>query len=270
MHPRISVNNLCFAGSDLASDIERWRALQASQIGVQTLKMRHEGWDPSVALLGSSGFRIATFVHPFMLTNGLDRSDLIESSRQELSRTLGAAQTLGASTVYMTTGGHGGLSWEDDAERFAAAVAPCAEKARRSGVSLLIETAPALYADLHIAHTLRDTVQLAEQAGLGVCVDIFSCWTEPQLRQTIGRAMPRCHLVQVSDHVLGDRALPCRAVPGDGVIPLERIIGWILEAGYTGAFDLELLGPRIDKEGHYEAVRRTCDWLTRLLTRLGA
>jgi sugar phosphate isomerase/epimerase len=170
----------------------------------------------------------------------------------------------------MTTGGHGALIWEEAARRFCSAVAPCAAEARQAGVELLIEPAPALYADLHLAHTLRDTVLLAEQAGIGVCIDIFSSWTESGLRETIQRAMKRCHLVQVSDYVLGDRALSCRAVPGDGAIPLERIIGWILESGFEGAFDLELIGPRIDKEGHYEAVRRTCERLGEMLVRLGA
>ena len=82
--------------------------------------------------------------------------------------------------------------------------------------------------------------------------------------------MKRCHLVQVADYVLGDRAFPCRAVLGDGAIPLDRILGWILAAGYRGAFDLELMGPRIDQEGHVEAVRRTAERLGELLTRLGA
>ena len=106
-------------------------------------------------------------------------------------------------------------------------------------------------------------MQLAEQAGIGVCIEYFLLLDGAAAERDDRRAMQRCHLVQVSDYVLGDRALSCRAVPGDGVIPLERIIGWILEAGFTGAFDLELIGPRIDKEGHYQAVRRTSDWLTR-------
>jgi sugar phosphate isomerase/epimerase len=58
-------------------------------------------------------------------------------------------------------------------------------------------------------------------------------------------------------------------VPGDGAIPLERILGWILEAGFEGAFDLELIGPRIDREGHVQAVRRAGDWLGETLVRLG-
>ena len=56
--------------------------------------------------------------------------------------------------------------------------------------------------------------------------------------------MPRCGLIQVSDYIYGDQSPRARAVPGDGAIPLERILGWALDAGYHGAFDLELLGPR--------------------------
>ena len=64
--------------------------------------------------------------------------------------------------------------------------------------------------------------------------------------------------------------MPSRAVPGDGAIPLERILGWALDAGYAGAFDLELLGHRIDKEGRAAACRRTADWIDKFLGARGA
>ena len=268
MHDRISVNNLCFPGSPLATDIERWRSLGARRIGIQTAKMLAEGWDSYLESLRGSEFDVETIVH--LNSNRFDDHAQIESFQVELSRTLAAAKVLGARTVYTTSGARGTLTWEETAQRFCSAIASCAEQARRTGVELLVEPAPTLYAEYYFTHTLRDTVQLAEQAGVGVVIDIFSCWTEAQLRETIERAMKRCHLVQVADYVLGDRALPCRAVPGDGAIPLDRIIGWILEAGYRGAFDLELMGPRIDKEGHCEAVRRTAQRLGELLLRLGA
>jgi sugar phosphate isomerase/epimerase len=82
--------------------------------------------------------------------------------------------------------------------------------------------------------------------------------------------MPMIGLVQVSDYVLGDRITPCRAVPGDGAIPLERLIGDILEAGYQGLFDLELVGPRIVAEGPREATKRAAENLSEILVRLGA
>src|SRR5262245_4565341 len=230
--------------------------------------MQAQGWDHYLEALRGSGFEVETMVH--LNLKRFDDEAQIGSFQKELSRTLGAAKVLGARTVYTTSGARGTLTWEETAQRFCSAIAPCAEEARRAGVELLVEPAPTLYAEFYFTHTLRDAVLLAEQAGVGVVIDIFSCWTEAELRDSIERATKRCHLVQVGDYVLGDRALPCRAVPGDGAIPLARIIGWILEAGYRGAFDLELMGPRIDREGHYEAVRRAADRLGELLTRLGA
>jgi Xylose isomerase-like TIM barrel len=117
---------------------------------------------------------------------------------------------------------------------------------------------------------MRDTVTLAELAGVGVCMDLFACWTEAGLRESIERAMPRCHLVQVCDYVHGDRSLPSRAVPGDGAIPVRRILEWVLQAGYTGSFDIELIGPRIDAEGRVKAVRRAAEILGETLRSLRA
>jgi hypothetical protein len=64
----------------------------------------------------------------------------------------------------------------------------------------------------------------------------------------------RCHLVQVADYA-GRPGFPCRAVRATARYRsthprLDQ------EAGYRGAFDLELMGPRIDREEHCEAVRR--------------
>jgi sugar phosphate isomerase/epimerase len=77
-------------------------------------------------------------------------------------------------------------------------------------------------------------------------------------------------LVQLSDYVYGDRSLPCRAVPGDGDIPLASIIGATLEAGYAGAFELEMVGPRIEEEGYGSAITRGVAYLDALLAQLSA
>jgi sugar phosphate isomerase/epimerase len=73
--------------------------------------------------------------------------------------------------------------------------------------------------------------------------------------------------VQVSDYAVGTLSTPNRLVPGDGDIPLARIIGHVLDAGYEGVFDLELVGPRIEDEGYRSAISRSCDYLSQLLAR---
>ena len=270
MHERISVNSICLPGAGFAELGQHWRSLGASRGSFVSLLLNGESVDDARAGLAAGNCRLETITHPFMPGEPLElREETWQQPRARLNAVLEAAEVLGARSVYLTTGGHGSGTWEDSARAFAEAVAPCAALARQKGIDLMIENAPAVYAELHIAHSLRDTVTLAEMAGIGVLIDIFSCWTEAGLRDTIERARPRLGLVQVSDYILGDRALPARAVPGDGAIPLQRILGWILEGGYDGAFDLELLGPRIDSEGHADATRRAAESTGAMLYALG-
>ncbi len=60
-----------------------------------------------------------------------------------------------------------------------------------------------------------------------------------------------------------------RAVPTDGVIPLTHILERVLTAGYANQFDLELIGPRIDAEGHLEAARRAALNVGKMLRGMG-
>jgi hypothetical protein len=44
----------------------------------------------------------------------------------------------------------------------------------------------------------------------------------------------------------------------------------VLEAGYSGVFDIELVGPRIKAEGARPATERAAQMVSEILTRLGA
>ncbi len=271
MHDRISVNAICFPGAGFAELARNWQELGAHRVSLVSTLLREEGREAAQEALRAGDCRLETIAHPFFHGRHLEASgESWQEARDTFDRLLEDALALGARSIYLLTGGHGTLTWEEAAEAFRAAVAPCVAKARAAGIPLMIENAPPLYAHTHIAHTLRDALTLAQIADVGVCIEFFACWTEAGLRESIERAMPRCHVVQICDYVYGDRSLPSRAVPGDGAIPVKRMIEWILRAGYRGAFDLELIGPRIDKEGHVNAVRRAADNVGEMLRSLGA
>jgi sugar phosphate isomerase/epimerase len=271
MHPRISVNQICFPGASLDTLAGHWRALDAHRVSFVSPTVLAKDLSPVQRALAAGDHVVETITHVFLPGQHLSSDPASwQAGREHLSTLIQRARTLGARSIYLITGGHGALTWEEAADAFSAAVAPCAAQARDAGIALMIENAPPLYADVHLAHSLRDTVTLAETAGIGVCIDLFACWTEAGLRDSIARAVPRCAVIQVGDYVYGDRALPSRAVPGDGHIPLQRLMGWALEAGYAGAFDLELLGPRIDREGHFPATARAAERVGAILQTLGA
>ena len=270
MHERVSVNALCFPGADLPELAKYWRELAPRRISFMSALL---GTDLSLprGILEAGGYRFESMTHLLFAGGHVQaREEAWGEERAKLSRLIDAVAALGGRSIYFMTGGHGDLTWERAAESFSAALAPCAARAQAAGIRLMVEPAPQLYADMHIAHSLRDALTLAEMAGIGVCIDLYGCWMEAGLKQTLERAMSRCWLIQVADYVYGDRAVPSRAVPGDGSIPIRRILDWALSAGYAGAFDLELIGPRIDTEGRLEATRRAAHNVGELLQSLGA
>jgi sugar phosphate isomerase/epimerase len=270
MHERLSVHAVCFPGATLHELTGFCRELGAQRVSLVSNVLLDEGLDAAQDALQTNNCSVESITHVFLPGRHLELGEESwRDARETLSRLIQHAKSLGARSIYMLTGGHGSLAWEDAAQAFRAAIAPCVIQAKAAGIPLMIENSAALYAEVHIAHSLRDAVTLAELADTGVCIDLFACWTEAGLRESIQRAMPRCHLVQVCDYVYGDRSLPSRAVPGDGAIPVERILKWMLEAGYAGTFDIELVGPRIDAEGSVAAVRRAAENLGRILRSLG-
>ncbi|MCV7283371.1 sugar phosphate isomerase/epimerase [Mycolicibacterium flavescens] len=246
---RLSVHSVTFLGEPVRDQREHWRALGVRRLSLIDAQLSDDALRESVS---GGECSVESVYHLF------DTPDA-------LLRVIDDAAGLGARVVYMLTGGRANLTWEHAAERFCEAVAPCVRAAESAGVALAIENASALYADIHIAHSLRDTITLAEMAGLGVCIDLFHCWAEADLPARTRRALPRTELIQLSDYVLGDRALPARAVPGDGAIPIEAFVASVLAEGYRHGFDLELIGPRIDEEGRFEAARRACAVVSAML-----
>jgi sugar phosphate isomerase/epimerase len=271
MHERISVHSICFPGAGLPELAGYWRELGTRRVTLVSNLLLGEGLNAASQALSSGDYQLELIVHPFLAGTQLDAGQSHWSAaRDTLGRVIEYATTLGARSIQLLTGGHGTLPWEEAAEAFRTAVAPCVAQAKAAGIPLVVENASTLYADVNLAHTLRDAVTLAEMADIGVCLEFFGCWCEAGLRESIQRAMPRCQVVQVCDYVYGDRSLPARAVPGDGAIPVKRMIDWILQAGFRGGFDLELIGPRIDREGHLNAVRRAAANVGEMLYALGA
>jgi sugar phosphate isomerase/epimerase len=267
-HSRVCVSAISTFKLDLAGDLDFWAAHGIATVGVSVAKLDAFGWEEGTARIVDSGVRVANIIGlgPFLLT---DPSQW-ERQRERLTRALEAGHTMGAECVVFTTGPAGPLQWDEAADALEAALAPVLVETRALGIPFAVEHTNSLRVDVGFVHSLHDVVDLARRLGTGVCMEINACWAERGLAATIANAIDVIRLVQVSDFAIGTLATPDRRVPGDGDIPLERILGQVLAAGYEGVFDLELIGPKIDAEGYDSAVPRAVDALGSLLTRLGA
>jgi len=267
MHARISVSAICTNRWSVAEDLAFWTRAGITNVGLALRKLEATGLDKAVHDVGAAGLTVTNLLG---LGFRLDQSDDWKAHQARLVRAVEAAATLRAGCFVLTTGRATGLAWEEAADALARALAPIKEACSALGVPLAIEHTNSLRVDVSFLHTLRDAVDLARSLGVGVVMESNACWAERGLAHTIKEAAGDLALVQISDFVVGTLSTPDRAVPGDGHIPLRRILGGVLDAGYSGVFDLELIGPRIEAEGYERALARAIEATELLLTELGA
>jgi len=270
LHPRLSVSQASPIGWPLERDLELWASLGIREVALLQRKLEATG-DVAGAVdrvRSTPGLRVDNLAvgDSFELANPAQW----ERGRDRLRACLGTAAALGCDCVVVTTGAPAGLSWEAAADALEAAIAPVVAEARSRGGLLAVENTNSLRLDISFATTLRDTCDLARRLGIGVCMEVNYAFAERGLAETIRRNVDLLRIVQVNDFVVGTLQTPDRAVPGDGDIPLGRVVGLLLDAGYGGPFELEIVGPRIEAEGYASAVRRGLDHVGALLSDLGA
>ncbi len=127
------------------------------------------------------------------------------------------------------------------------------DHARSAGVPLALEPLHPMYcADRACINTLGQALDLCDlldpqaAGALGVAVDVYHVWWDPQLDAQIARAGAKRLLA----HHLCDWLVPTtdlafdRGMMGDGVIDLQRIRGLMEKAGYRGYNEVEIFSQR--------------------------
>ena len=132
-------------------------------------------------------------------------------------------------------------------------IAATLEHARACAVPLAIEPLHPMYAaDRACINTLRQANDLCDELGdgLGVAVDVYHVWWDPELGDEIDRAGAgeRLFAFHVCDWLVPTRDMLCdRGMMGDGVIAdeelekaLDRIREQVENAGYDGLYEVEI------------------------------
>ena len=262
MHPQVSVSAVSSRGWTLDEDLAFYDDAGIDHVGLSLRKLEDVGVERAVARIAAAGLRVSNIVE-------LGWWDLADPAtwpyqRERLVTAVDAAAALGGCLV-LTTGPAGPLEWDDAVAALDAALDPVRIHADAAGVVLTVEPTSALRLDLSFCTTVRDGVDLARSLGIGLCVECNSAFAERDLVVTIAAATDVLAHVQVSDLVIGSLTSPDRAVPGDGDIPLARLVDAFETIGYSGAYELEMVGPRIEAEGYASAIARGVAYVDALL-----
>jgi sugar phosphate isomerase/epimerase len=264
-HPRLSVDAMCTYSWIFDQDLQMWSSMGVRYAGLLASKLTDPEGD--MARLAAAGITAST-----LIVEGFDLADpgSWEKTRSAQREALELMGRHGGHSIYFTPGRTTGNRWSEDAERLAEAVAPTVEYGRKLGVMVAIE--PSLRTRVSFINTLRDAIDVAEQTGIGIVADFGNMWMERDFRETLARALPHITLIQICDMVIGESGCPApgeRVHIGAGELPLRRMMQDVLDAGYSGVFDLEVVPVDFTKAADAAAVRRGIKAASELLDTLG-
>lgn len=224
-------------------------------------------WRDKLAELGAA--RAAAMIRAHGLTvTGLCRGGMFpaatESGRraaiEDNLRAIDDAATLGAKCLVLVCGGLPAGSRDLAGARAMVrdGIAAILDHARAAGVPLAIEPLHPMYAaDRCCVNTLAQALDLCDEidpqharprdggsvAALGVAVDAYHVWWDPELDRSLARAgADRLLAYHICDWLVETRDLLLdRGMLGDGVIDLGSLGRRVRAAGYSGFDEVEIL-----------------------------
>jgi sugar phosphate isomerase/epimerase len=261
MHPRISVNGVSSYKWSIEQDLDLAKRLGVGTIVVPFSKIATDV-STGIAAIKASG------ITPAMLIGGSEAGLL--NGLASVQSDIDAAAAMGCPAFYTISGPPPrGASTDEAFDALVAALVPITAYARAQGIRFALEPTSITGRSFSFLHSFADTIDIAKESGVDIVIELQHIWYERRLPQLFRENGKRIALVQVNDFSIGEGLTRNRKVPGDGDIPLEWLIGQLLEAGYAGLFDIELLGPHIEAEGYESSIRRSIDWLSERLMRWG-
>ncbi|GII74963.1 3-dehydroshikimate dehydratase [Sphaerisporangium melleum] len=225
-------------------------------IGLWREAVAEQGLAATAKLVTDAGLRVSSLCRGGFLTGP---GPALKDNRAAIDE----AAALDAACLVLVVGGLPGVSpggaprpgfSRDLAEariRVADALALLAPYAAERGVRLALEPLHPMYcADRAVLSTLGQALDLAEgypAEQVGVVVDTFHLWWDPQVLTQIARAAGRIASYQVSDFLvpLPADTLLGRGMMGDGVIDFGPLTAAVDAAGYRGDIEVEIFNADI-------------------------
>lgn len=186
----------------------------------------------------------------FPAADAAGRQAAIDDNRRAIEEAVG----VGASCLVLVCGG-----LPDGSKDLAGArgmvqdgIAAILPEARAAEIPLAIEALHPMYAaDRNCINTIGQANDLCDTLGegVGIAVDVYHLWWDPDLEGEIGRAgrAPGTRLLafHICDWLVPTKDLLLdRGMMGDGVIDIPAIRGWMERAGYEGSAEVEIFSTR--------------------------
>lgn len=271
-HPRLSINQATIKRASLADALRVTADAGVGAIGLWREPVAEVGLQAAARMLAGSGLRMSSLCRGgfFTAPEGPERRAALDENRRaiEETATLAAAGAEGSAPVLVLVAGGlpaGSTDLAGARARVADALAELEPDARAAGVALAIEPLHPMYAaDRAVVSTLAQALDLTEPfpaESVGVVVDTFHLWWDPQALEQIARAgaAGRIASYQVCDFLtpIPADALLARGMMGDGHVDFASLTRAVDAAGYAGDVEVEIFNAELWAADPAQVVERT-------------
>jgi sugar phosphate isomerase/epimerase len=179
-------------------------------------------------------------------------------------RAIDEAATIGTDLLVLVNGPAPDKDIDGARQMVVDGIAAVADHAIKNGVRLGIEPLhPMFAADRSVVVTMGHANDIASQFEadrIGLVVDVYHIWWDPQVYEEIQRAGKRIFAFHVSDWIVPTPdILMGRGMMGDGVIELKRLREATERAGYQGPIEVEIFNEWLWSRPVDEIVGLTAD-----------
>lgn len=193
-------------------------------------------------------------------------AEALQANIDDNLRAIDEAATLKAECLVLVVGGlpEGSKDISGARDQVRAGIAAVLAHARAANMPLAIEPLHPMYAaDRACVNTLKQALDLCDELGdgVGVAVDVYHVWWDPELAAQIARAGANKQLFgyHVCDWLVPTRDLLLdRGMMGDGIIDLKKIRGLVEAAGYSGCCEVEIFSEQDWWKKDPDTVLATC------------
>jgi sugar phosphate isomerase/epimerase len=243
---RLSLNQKTTNSWGVEEAVSGCRRAGLTSIGLWREPVQAIGVDKAARLVAEAGLRVSSLCRGGFIT--VEEGPARRAAIDDNMRAIEEAATLGTDCLVMVVGGlpDGSRDIAGARERVAEGIAELVPHAAEHGVRLALEPMHPIYcADRGVLSTLGQALDLAEQhppERVGVVVDTFHVWWDPDVLPQIERAAGRIASFQVCDWItpLPPDALLSRGMMGDGHIDFRVLRRAVEAAGYDGDIEVEI------------------------------
>ena len=245
---RISLNQITINRWTLPEAVDGCARQGIGWIGLWRDKVAECGLERSARLVRDAGLRVSSLCRGGFFPAIGEAAQ--RERRDDNRRAVEEAVALGTDVLVLVCGPAPDGDLERAREQVAEGIADLAPYAAEAGVKIGIEPLHPMFAgDRSVIVTLAEASSLAERfppEQVGVIIDAYHVWWDPDLRAQVRRAAGRILGYHVSDWLVPPPdPLLGRGMMGDGVIDLRRLRGLVEAAGYQGPIEVEIFNQSI-------------------------